>query len=165
MARIFNDEQLAGISEFISDMIETFGRPCQLFYQPIFVQNSNDLLLADQTYVENVGIHGGPIQGNQYNEGASGAIASQETETVSLVIDWTVKDNVAYAAQNKLPYAIIKTHGYLGDYNKIQRAIEMQVNLPGGPINMGRYKLLGQGGDIFSIVQNKYFMCYWERIS
>ncbi len=161
----FNAEQLAGIAEFYTDLIESFGIPCKLIYIHKFVEGSTDLQFADNTFAANVGLHGGPIQGESYQEGGQNLVAQESSENINLVIDWSLKDGRLFGKTVMQPYDVIRTHGALTDLPKIQRAISMEVNLPGQPITKGLYKILSQGSDIFSIIQGKHFNCYWERIA
>lgn len=162
---IFTDEQLQGIEEFIDEMLESFSTTCRLFYQPKYTEVSTNLQLADSTYMSNIGIHGGPILGISPETGDANVRASQATEDIAMIIEWELKDNKMYGQNMKSPYGIIRTHGFLSDLSKIQQCIEMQVKLPNSPITVARYRVFGEGEDVFSIVPNRYFICYWERIS
>lgn len=162
---IFTSSQLKAISDLFDEMHSSFSKTCKLYFNPKFVTGNQNLLLSDTTYLANVGEHGGPIQSNQHNAGGSNLIQEDVTENVDLVIDWTIKDNQRWGAKVTVPFGIIHTRGYLTDLPKIQRCNEMQVDLPIQPIVNARYRWLGDGADIFSIVQGRFFLGYWERIS
>lgn len=162
---IFDAQQLSALNDFYSDLIVSFGKACKLIYHGKFVTGNQNLTLADNTYLKNIGIHGGPINSEDVIQGGSGLIQNSVSENITLVIDWSINDAKKYGINITSPYAIIKTHGHLTDLSKILKAVEMQVDLPLSPIVVGKYRFLGQGTDVFSIVQGKYFIGFWERIS
>lgn len=161
----FTAEQLAGISDFYDELIESFGTPCKLIYIRKFEPGEPTLKFADNTYAQNIGLHGGPIQTDSIDAGGSGLIAEESSETINLVIDWSLKDGRIFGKTIIQPYDILRTHGALTDLPKIQKAVTMEVNLPGQPITKGIYKVLSQGSDIFSIIKGRHFNCYWERVA
>lgn len=161
----FTAEQIAGISDFYDELIESFSVPCKLIYIRKFEAGEPTLKFADDTYAQNIGLHGGPIQSDMGQSGGSDLIAEESTETIDLVVDWTIKDGRIFGKIITQPYDILRTHGALTDLPKIQRAVTMEVNLPGQPITKGVYKILSQGSDIFSIVKGRHFNCYWERVA
>jgi hypothetical protein len=161
----FNDAQLSRIRQFYDNLIESFGVSCKLIYHSKFIASTSNLQLADSTYISNTGLHGGPIGSTSHEKGGQNLIAEESSEDIIMVVDWTIKDKKIFGKNINLPHAIIKTRGFLEDLPKLQKCVEMQINLPNQPITVGSYRILGEGDDIFSISKNRYFFCYWERIS
>ena len=165
MDNFFTSGQLEAISLFYEQLIYSFAKTCKLIYNERFVENANSTILVDDTYLGNTGSHGGPIASEGPLQGGSDLIKQAVSANVSLVIDWTLKSDRQYSVNSVTPYATIKVMGYLTDLPKLQQCNEVWVDLPIAPIVVGKYRVLGEGADIFSIIQGKFFSAVLERVS
>ncbi len=163
-----SESQRQAVKTVLDNVIEEFGKDCRLFYQANNVEAPTIRLKpAVSTYADSVMSHGGNIpvhgQGEPLENGAN-KIAQQTSEVIKMSIDWTPRKYIIPVPTSQLPYGYIQCRGYIGDLPKIQKSINIQVQLPIEPYVTGNYKLLGEATDQFNIIQGIYFIAVLERV-
>lgn len=163
-----SDSQRLALREGFDSLIGFFGKTCKLVYKPILVDCTNCNRTAINTYTNTVWSHGGPLRVDQQGCvycGGTGKKAQEQTDNIVLSIAWLPKDFIQVPAGIVLPAGTIQSRGYLTDLPKVQQAIEMQAQVPIENYTIGRYKLNTEAFDAFGIVQERYFIAFWNRIA
>lgn len=170
MARIF-ELDTATRNQFrdaLDDMFELRMKSCRLIYPPKYVSCTSCVYDPIGKKSSNRYKTGGPLpfpNGSVCpNCGGTGKKAVSQEENIDLAIDWTPSRFVKTLDLVRLPDGAIQTKGYTRDIPKIKKCIEMIAQTSLEPIIQYRFKLLGEPVDIFNIIQNRYFYCFWERI-
>lgn len=167
---ILDSSQIAAIKLKLDEMISTVGKVCKLYYHSVNIDCEN---CVNQTQIgkksKNAWRHGGPlpfsVQGCPIC-GGTGKMAQESTENITMVINWDTKSIVKNIAPNVIfPFSIIQTRGYIYDLPKVLKCEDMEVQLPMGHMVAAKYKLINSPTDAFSVIQEKYFLATWERIS
>lgn len=153
----------------LDDMFELRMKSCRLIYPPKYVSCTNCTADPIGKKSSNRYRNGGPLPFPNGSvcplcSGAGKKALSQE-ENINLAIDWTPSRFVKTLDVVRLPDGAIQTKGYTRDIPKIKKCIEMIAQISLEPIIQYRFKLLGEPVDIFNIIQNRYFYCFWERIN
>lgn len=166
---IFTDRQLAGISEFQDNALDSLAKEHRLYFPSKMIPCSHLLLPASSTAASNAGLHGGPLPTICALCGGTGKVAQEVTETIMLEVDYSPRNTPKVvqvdAPSVKLPWDLVLVKGYLTDLPKLQQCSEIQLNLPTFPITSGRYKLSGDGLDCFNIIKNRHFLAILVRLS
>lgn len=162
--------QINGIKEIYDSMLSFYGKVCKLIYQPLTIEAGTSIQLADNTYSQGNYWSQGHLRVDQQGipmEGAQNTKIQESAEDITMTIDWNPKDYLSSNATNISPieFNFIKTRGKIVDFPKVQRCIEMHIQLPLENYVVGRYRLKLGATDAFSIIQNKYFIASWQRIN
>lgn len=164
---IFSPTQLKQIRDFQDNMLDTFSKPCKVFYLPKMVDCTQCLAPVDSRYSNNTGLHGGPLVTLCDLCNGTHKIQQEVTDTLVLEIDWSPKlkfrDFRTEAPNVSLPYNYVIVKGYLSDLPKIQQAIEIQLDTNNLYTNL-RYIRTEDAADSFNIIQGRYFTSILKRV-
>lgn len=162
---ILNTVQIQAIREIMDEMLDDWSKPCKIWYHPIPVDCDACInMVTNQLGI--TGLHGGPMGNLCPFCGGIGKKEKEVTDTINLEIDYTNKfnrNNWNNIETIKRPYEIINVKGYLVDLPKLQKSIEIQINIPAFPHTEGRYVLMGDADSSFAIVQERYFLATLKR--
>lgn len=164
-----DSSQRQALQEGYDSMIAFYGKVCKLIYQPLIVEAGTSTQLADNTYIQGNYWMSGPMRVDQQGvpmAGGQNMKTQESSENITMTIDWYPKDYLNSNITNIAPieFNFIKTRGKIVDLPKIQKCIEMHVQIPLNNYIIGRYRLKSGATDAFSIIQEKYFIASWERI-
>ena len=166
---ILSEFQKLAFAAVKDQMLDDWGKPCKIWYPPVLEDCTECMNPTDITYAEGAGLHGGPIVNLCPFCGGRQKREKEVTDTIHLEIDYTNKLNRQTwnieAPGVKMPYEVVTAQGYLTELPKLQRSIEILINLPGVPHSTGRYTLMDAGEDTFAIVQGRYFLASLKRVS
>lgn len=142
----------------LDDLITELGRDCLLIYPGIMKPCS--------------------CSGNTWHTGGSVPISAlcllcngsglREEITTEIIKMSVVNDPIKFwrklPRNIQVPDGIIQTKCYAADVIKIRQAREMQVNPSVDNLTRNRYKIMSEPEDVSSIIQNRYYICQWQRI-
>lgn len=154
-------------NEGIDAIITAFGVPCKLYYAPKVTSCPNCYVDPNSQLSSHRYKADGPIPFTNgslcpYCNG-QGNIQEPSTETISLCVYWTSKEFKKIAqVQFDIPEGAILTKGYMTDFPKIQRAIEIQVNTTIEGIIDYRYVRYKEGIPS-GFLGNRYILQFWNR--
>ncbi len=162
---ILNTVQIQAIREIMDEMLDDWSKPCKIWYRPILEDCEACLNMVDDGLGVG-GLFGGPMANLCPFCNGSGKREKEVTDTINLEIDYTNKfnrNNWINLEEVKRPYEIINVKGYLTELPKLQKSIEVQVNIPAFPHTDSRYVLMGDADSSFAVVQERYFLATLKR--
>lgn len=161
-----SDYNFPEVQEAFDFLIDGLGKDCKLIYPAKRQQCENCFFDSVNQRSSNIYNGTGPIsfqniqcpvcQGYGYR-------MIETTETIKFRLIWTDRETIVGSLPIRVPYGLLETRGYLTDWPKVNEAQEIIAQLPIAPYKEFRYKKMTEGFDNFSIVQNRYFTCMWER--
>lgn len=155
-------------SDAIDDLINQLGKPCRLVYPPIYTACPNCVFDPIGNKSSNRYKHGGPVPfqfGNCPMCNGAGREATFPTEVVTLLCAWTPKQWFILPENLRMPDGDLQTKGYISDLPKIKRAVEMDMEISQEAYGHWRFKLASDPIDAGNIIQGRYCVCLWKRIS
>jgi len=153
-------------NEGIDAIIELVKVPCVLSYTPKITSCPNCYIDPNTGKSNSRHKSGGPIPFATssicpYCNGL-GQIQVNVDETVYLCVYFSPKDFKKLAPNIEVPAGAMLTKGYMSDYPKIQKAIELSVHSNTEGITNFRYKrfkeVIPSG-----FKSDRYFLQFWER--
>jgi hypothetical protein len=166
---ILNSVQIQAMQAITDAMLDDWSKTCKIWYPPILEDCTECLNPVDTTYINSVGLHGGPIANLCPFCGGTNKRQKEVTDTIQLEVDYTNLLNrqgyVIEAPAINRPIDTITVKGYLTELPKLQRSIEIQLNTGAFPHVNGRYVLLADGTEPFTIVAGRYFLASLKRVS
>lgn len=155
-------------SKAIDDLIDQLGKRCRLVYPPTYTLCPNCIFDSIGNKSSNHYKHGGPVS---FDSGICpmcngvGREATFPTEIINLLCAWTPKEWFILPENLRIPDGDLQTKGYLADLPKIKRCVEMVMEVANEAYGHWRFKLAGDPIEPGNIVQGRYCVCLWKRIS
>lgn len=164
MANLFNASQLAKITSFFADMLDTTGSSFTIYYTPKWIACANCTTTANSTYNNNIGLHGGPLFTICPQCNGTHKIQQEVSEDIILNSNLNHRESTRMLGPNiKLPAGHIIVRGKMSDFPKLEKSIELKR------INNGatedRYHYIRQVTDGYANLTGAYFVAILERIS
>lgn len=101
---------------------------------------------------------------NPWDRGADSQAAP--TLSVRLLIAWQERDFwVRLPADVRAPEGMIQTKGYVTDLDQVVRASHLLVQGPLASGQRAKFERAGDPVDPSNIIQGRYFVCNWMRVS
>lgn len=167
-----DDEQEAAFTEAFGSLLTFFAKTCKLIYQPKIIDcDSCTTLVSD--VANSHWQHGGPLRIDQQGIcqlcGGTGKKTQEVSENISMSVAWQPKDFIGgyfkgVAPGVVMPKGVIQTRARIEDLPKIQKCIEMHLQVEIENYVLGKYRLLREGTDQFGIIKHKWIICFWDRI-
>jgi hypothetical protein len=155
--------QKAAVQAVLDRWIDEEGKDLKLIFAPKYVECASCLNTVDSTYVNNTGLHGGPIASFCTDCGGQGKYAQEVSETIKVRVKYN-RGRYEISAPNVFsPVKTVRVRGYLTDLLKFQQAISYTLYLKDSDIVMGKYKLAEDASDI-SFIQDRYFVATLELL-
>lgn len=172
MGKIFTlDADIKGvIQDALDDLITELGKDCLLVYPPKMSRCPNCIFDPKLNKSTNRYNGTGPYFFDKgicpYCNGL-GKMESSVNEPIKMLCRWEPK-KFFYPIQNldiRKPYSILQTKFYLKDLPKVNKADSLIFQLPIEPYTVMTYTLLNAPGDQSNIIQGRYAVATWERIT
>ena len=154
--------------EAVDMFINDFGHNCTLLYHPKKTQCVNCVYNPIGKVSANRYLAGGPMpfaaggicpvcNGTGFNEVA-------QSDIVKLNIYWKPRDWIKAGIPIDIPDGMIQTRGFLADWPKLDRAIELQVHNDIANFRISRFT---RQGELIphGLGQDKYVLGFWRRIT
>lgn len=156
-----------------TDLIKELGKDCRLYYNPTITECENCYYDQSLNRSSNRYKPGGP---SYFTDGmvcpvcgSKGLLEVENTEVIRMLLDKDPKyryKNDFYTLNNiRIPQLDISSKGFLVDFPKIQRCRYMVAQISLEPYVTEKYILVGTPTDTSNIVQNKFFVAGWRRIT
>lgn len=167
-------EARGATQEGVDFIIDNLGRDCTVFYQATNIDCPN--CIQNPKTHESTGRYkaGGPEpfplgEVCPVCNGAGSLAGTAVSQTIRMLLDWEPKkwDAIWANAQDpdrilRKPGGVVWSKGYMADLPKILTAthiiLDSNNNLQGN-----KFTLYGEPTAPGNIVQNRYFVCYWQR--
>lgn len=164
----FDADTKSVIQDALDDIVLELGKDCLLVYPPRMLACANCLPgIGGQP--SNRWKHGGPIPFAAGSAcplcGGSGRRAEEVTDTVHLSCEWNPKEfkYIFPDVEIRDEFSTLWTKGFLSDAPKIVRADHLRMQVPVEGVSVRKMKLQSMPSDRSSIIQDRYFVCYWSQ--
>jgi hypothetical protein len=153
----------------IDDIIQSFGRDCQLVFPGTGIVQCNNCVWDSMTRKSrNIYRTGGPIPFGQGSVcpvcGGKGTITQPEQyKTIHMVLRWNPSDFVLLPGNIEVPFSIVETEGWIRDLPAVLQSRVMIAEIPLAPIIRARFELSGEPVDTNSISEGQTFTAHWKR--
>jgi len=175
MGQLFSidDEVKAIIQDGLDDLITELGKTCTLVYPPSRYESCPNCLYDPMSEKSSNRYRaGGPIE---FADGSicpycngRGRIATETTEDVELLCELNPKKFTVpvpgLLLGNRQPDALLQTKGFIKDWPKVEKCDYLLYQKTLAGLGPRRYKLAGEPNDVSNIIQDRYFVCLWERV-
>lgn len=172
MGNLFDidDETKAIIQAGLDDLINELGKECYLIHVGRWTACANCHYDSNAQRSSNRYRTGGPIPfpngGTCPQCNGKGRITLEISESVTFLCEWNPR-NFIYPVKNldlRVPYGVLQTKGFIKDWPSVEKCDHMVFQVQLSALGKQRYKLLSAPGDRSNIIQNRYFVCLWERM-
>lgn len=166
----FFDDVADIAEEYFDAVIDELGKSCRLVYQAGYETCNNCVADPIGNKASSRYLHGGPIPFANGQPcplcGGSSQKAVTTSETITLKCEWNHKKFIMPVPELDIrsPNSVVETKGYIADMPKVMQADHIVFETEIEDIRRYTYRLVGEPGDKHSIMKNKYFVAYWERI-
>lgn len=165
----FFDDIAENAVEYFDAVIDELGKDCRLVFHAGSEQCNNCLPDPIGKKSSNRYLHGGPapfVNGQTCPLcGGEGTRAVVITESIRLKCEWDSKKFVPLPAplDIRISNSVVETKGYMRDLPKVLRADHLLFQTDMDDVRKYKYRLMREPGDKHNVLQNRYFVAYWER--